>query len=236
MWLTNRRFLLPLLLLSAFLFNFLVSADFYAALPVSGKPGYRGKRLFDILGALAALVVLSPLMLALAVLVYVTHGAPVIFRQQRPGLNARPFTIYKFRTMTNARDAQGHLLPDAQRLTRLGSWMRRTSLDELPELWNVLRGDMSLVGPRPLLMQYLERYTPEQAQRHCVKPGITGWAQVNGRNGISWPDKFALDNWYIAHMSWALDAAILWRTAEIVLRQRGINQPGQMTVSEFTGA
>ncbi len=193
------------------------------------------KRLFDLLLTLPALLLLSPLMGGLAVLVWAFHGRPILFRQVRPGYRGRPFTLYKFRTMTDARDAAGRLLPDAQRLTRFGRFLRATSLDELPELFNVLRGEMSLVGPRPLLMQYLERYTPEQARRHEVYPGITGWAQVNGRNALTWEDKFRLDVWYVDHWSLALDVKILFITLWKVLRREGISQPGHATAEEFMG-
>jgi lipopolysaccharide/colanic/teichoic acid biosynthesis glycosyltransferase len=159
----------------------------------------------------------------------------VFFGQMRPGLGGKPFRLWKFRTMTDARDAQGRPLSDEQRLTRFGKFLRATSLDELPELWNVLKGDMSLVGPRPLLMEYLPLYTPEQARRHEVRPGITGWAQVNGRNAISWEEKFALDIWYVDHRSIALDMAILLRTFSQVLRQSGIRADGHATMPKFTG-
>src|SRR5207302_9031254 len=159
----------------------------------------------------------------------------VLFRQERPGLKGRPFTLFKFRTLSERRDAKGHLLPDEQRITRLGSLLRRTSLDELPELLNVLKGDMSLVGPRPLLMRYLPRYDAEQMRRHEVRPGITGWAQVNGRNAIDWDHKLALDTWYVDHASFLLDLKILMLTAWEVVRQRGINQAGHATAEEFLG-
>jgi len=194
-----------------------------------------GKRLLDVTLALAALVLLLPFIGLLALLVRVKLGAPVLFRQQRPGLGGRPFAIYKFRTMTDARDQQGQLLPDAERLTPFGRFLRSTSLDELPELWNVLRGDMSLVGPRPLLMQYLSRYTPEQARRHEVRPGITGWAQVNGRNALSWEQRFALDVWYVDHCSPWLDLRIMLLTIWKVLRREDISQEGQATVEYFQG-
>jgi sugar transferase EpsL len=194
-----------------------------------------GKRLLDVLLVVPALVVLSPLLGLLMVLVYIETGKPVIFRQVRPGWHAAPFRLYKLRTMTNSCDASGCPLPDAQRLTRFGRFLRSTSLDELPELWNVLRGDMSLVGPRPLLMQYLNRYTPEQARRHEVRPGLTGWAQVNGRNAISWEQKFAYDVWYVDHVSLGLDLKILAMTAQKVFQRDGINQPGNATMEEFLG-
>ena len=171
------------------------------------------KRLFDLLlTALGLECIISPLLLALAFSVWLVHGSPVLFRQKRPGYRSQPFMNIKFRTMTEKRDAQGKLLPDAERLTRLGRFLRSTSLDELPELFNVLRGEMSLVGPRPLLMQYLERYTPEQARRHDVLPGMTGWAQINGRNALTWEEKFRLDVWYVDHWSLGLDIKILLRT------------------------
>ena len=162
-------------------------------------------------------------------------GPPVLFRQTRPGMNGEPFDIIKFRTMTAHRDAKGALLPDEQRLTPLGKWLRKTSLDELPEFLNVLRGDLSVVGPRPLLMQYLKRYTPQQARRHAVKPGITGWAQVNGRNALCWEDKFDLDLWYVDHLSWKIDFKILAMTIIKIITREGIHQDGQATMSEFMG-
>lgn len=195
----------------------------------------RLKRGIDVLGAGAALVVLSPLLAVVAVLVRVRMGSPVLFRQTRPGLHARPFRLVKFRTMSDRRDADGELLPDADRLTALGRWLRRTSIDELPELLNVLAGDMSLVGPRPLLMEYLPRYSPEQARRHEVRPGITGWTQVNGRNALSWDDKFALDVWYVDHRTLRLDVAILARTVTQVVSGRGVSAPGHATMEPFRG-
>lgn len=193
------------------------------------------KRLFDLTLSLAALLLLCPVLAALALIVRVQLGAPVLFRQTRPGLRGKLFTLYKFRTMTGARDAQGNLLPDAERLTRFGRFLRSTSLDELPELFNVLKGEMSLVGPRPLLTQYLERYTPEQMRRHAVLPGITGWAQVNGRNALSWEQKFALDVWYVDHQSIRLDLKILLLTVWKIIKREGIHQPGQATMQEFLG-
>ena len=193
------------------------------------------KRTFDILISLAALLLLWPVLLVLAVLVRVKLGPPALFRQQRPGLHGRPFTMLKFRTMTDARDTEGNLLPDGERLSSFGRSLRSTSLDELPELINVLAGDMSLVGPRPLLMRYLDRYTPEQMRRHEVRPGITGWAQVNGRNAITWDQKFALDIWYVDHHSLRLDMRILWLTVRNVLRREGISQAGEATMEEFLG-
>lgn len=195
-----------------------------------------GKRLIDLALTVAATVVLSPLLVLLAILIWYAQGAPVFFLQHRPGLRGQPFRLYKFRTMTNSRDAQGNLMPDAERLTPLGSFLRSASLDELPELWNVLAGHMSLVGPRPLLMQYLDRYTPEQARRHEVRPGITGWAQVNGRNALTWEQKFAMDVWYVDHLSLWLDLKIMALTAWKILKREGINQPGEATASEFMGS
>jgi lipopolysaccharide/colanic/teichoic acid biosynthesis glycosyltransferase len=171
----------------------------------------------------------------IALLVWLKLGPPILFRQQRPGLHGRAFTLNKFRTMTDARDDQGNLLPDARRLTRCGRFLRSTSLDELPELFNVLKGDMSLVGPRPLLTRYLDRYTPEQMRRHEVKPGITGWAQVNGRNAITWEQKFALDLWYVDNWSFWLDLKIIILTIWKVLTCEGISQPGRATMEEFEG-
>ncbi|MBE2233839.1 MAG: sugar transferase [Anaerolinea sp.] len=194
-----------------------------------------GKRLLDVALASAALLLLLPFIGLLALLVRTRLGTPVLFRQRRPGLNGRIFTIYKFRTMTDARDEQGQLLPDAQRLTSFGRFLRSSSLDELPELWNVLRGEMSLVGPRPLLIQYLPRYTPQQARRHEVRPGITGWAQVNGRNALSWEEKFALDVWYVEHVSLRLDVKIVALTVQKIVQREGISQPGQATMEEFQG-
>jgi sugar transferase EpsL len=194
------------------------------------------KRLFDLLFTSLGLLVISPLLLLLALLVAVADGTPVLFRQRRPGLHGRPFILYKYRTMREARDDQGALLPDRQRLTGVGRLLRSLSLDELPELLNVLRGEMSLVGPRPLLMQYLERYTPEQARRHQVLPGITGWAQINGRNAVSWEQKFELDVWYVDHASFWLDVRILAITAWKVFSRQGISQPGHATAEEFMGS
>ena len=193
------------------------------------------KRAFDIAISLPLALLLLPLIAVIALLVALMHGRPVVFRQRRPGLHGRPFTIYKFRTMTSARDEDGKLLPDAQRLTRFGKWLRSTSLDELPELLNVLRGEMSLVGPRPLLMDYLPLYSAEQMRRHDVLPGITGWAQVNGRNAASWPQKFRLDAWYVDRQSRWLDFKILVRTFWTVLRREGVNQPGFTTSKRFRG-
>ncbi len=194
------------------------------------------KRLLDLLLTSIGLVILSPVLATLALLVWIFHGQPVFFRQERPGYRSKPFQVYKFRSMKNSRDAQGYLLPDAERLTRFGRFLRGTSLDELPELFNVLHGEMSLVGPRPLLMQYLERYSPEQARRHDVLPGITGWAQINGRNALTWEDKFRLDIWYVDHWSFWLDLKILFFTVWKVLKREGISQPGHATAEEFKGS
>jgi len=191
------------------------------------------KRLCDCIIACCGMVVLSPLLLVLGLIVRVKFGSPVFFRQERPGLRGRAFILYKFRTMNDKRDGHGQLLPEGERLTSFGRFLRSASLDELPELWNVLKGDMSLVGPRPLLMQYLDRYTPEQARRHEVKPGITGWAQVNGRNAITWEEKFKLDVWYVDNKSFWLDIKIIFMTIWKIIAREGINQPGQTTMEEF---
>lgn len=193
------------------------------------------KRVFDLLLTSLGLVLISPLLIALALLVRLKLGKPVIFRQQRPGYRGKPFWIYKFRTMNDLRDPDGNLLADEQRLTGFGHFLRGVSLDELPELFNVLRGEMSLVGPRPLLMQYLERYSPEQARRHEVLPGITGWAQIHGRNALTWEDKFRLDVWYVDNWSFWLDTKILLITLAKVLKREGISQPGHTTAEEFMG-
>lgn len=193
------------------------------------------KRLFDLFGATLGLVILSPLFLVITLLVWIFHGRPILFKQLRPGYQGKPFTIYKFRTMRDSRDTQGQLLPDAERLTSFGRFLRSTSLDDLPQLINVLRGEMSLVGPRPLLMQYLERYSPEQMRRHEALPGITGWAQVNGRNALTWEEKFRLDLWYVDHWSFWLDVKTLWLTLWKVLKREGISQPGHVTMEEFKG-
>lgn len=195
----------------------------------------RLKRLFDLVGASLLLILLSIPMAIIALLVRLKLGAPVLFKQTRPGLYGKPFTLYKFRTMTDKRDSNGRLLPDEQRLTPFGAWLRSTSLDELPELWNVIKGDMSLVGPRPLLMEYLERYTPEQARRHEVKPGITGWAQINGRNAISWEEKFKLDVWYVDNWTLWLDLKILLKTILTVLRREGIQHAHHVSMPLFEG-
>jgi len=195
----------------------------------------RLKRAFDVAAAGAGLVIAAPLMAAIGAAVAVDLGRPVLFRQTRPGRAGRPFALLKFRTMRDARTADGTPLSDAERLTAFGRWLRATSLDELPELWNVLRGEMSLVGPRPLLMQYLGRYSQEQARRHDVRPGLTGWAQIHGRNAVAWDERLALDVWYVEHWSNALDLSILLRTIAAVLRRDGISAPGEATMSEFMG-
>ncbi len=194
-----------------------------------------GKRGLDLALTIPGSLLLAPLMGLLALLVRWRLGSPVLFRQSRPGRAGQPFTLFKFRTMRDLHGPDGNLLSDAERLTPFGRFLRSTSLDELPELWNVLRGDMSLVGPRPLLMQYLPLYTPEQARRHEVYPGITGWAQVNGRNALTWEQKFALDVWYVDHLSLKLDLEILGKTLSALIRREGISQPGQATAEEFTG-
>lgn len=194
------------------------------------------KRLFDMLVAGAGLILLAPLLVAVAVAVAIGLGRPILFRQVRPGLGGRPFTLLKFRTMRDAVGPDRSSLPDSARLTPLGIFLRTWSLDELPELWNVIRGDMSLVGPRPLLTEYLPLYTPDQARRHDVRPGITGWAQVNGRNALSWDEKFALDLWYIDHRSFLLDLKILALTLRNVLARHGINAENNATMPRFTGS
>jgi lipopolysaccharide/colanic/teichoic acid biosynthesis glycosyltransferase len=194
------------------------------------------KRGFDIVVSALALVLLSPVFLAVALLVRAKLGSPVLFRQVRPGLSGRPFMLMKFRTMKDASDASGRPLPDADRLTGFGRFLRSTSLDELPELANVLKGEMSLVGPRPLLMDYLPLYSTEQARRHEVRPGVTGWAQVNGRNAISWEEKFRLDVWYVDNRSFALDARILAMTVGRLLTRSGISAEGEATMPRFTGS
>lgn len=194
-----------------------------------------GKRLFDCCAAIVALFIFALPMLFIALMVRSRLGPPVLFVQVRPGLNAKPFCMLKFRTMLDAADENGHLLPDEKRLTAFGQFLRSTSLDELPGLLNVLKGDMSLVGPRPLLMEYLPLYSPEQARRHDVRPGITGWAQVNGRNAISLEEKFLLDVWYVDNRSMWLDLKILWLTALKVARRDGISAAGEATMPRFTG-
>ena len=194
------------------------------------------KRLLDFIAALLGLIALALPLLLLMALIRRKLGSPVFFRQNRPGLHGQPFEMVKFRTMTDACGPDGALLPDAERLTPFGRFLRSTSLDELPELWNVLKGDMSLVGPRPLLMEYLPLYSPGQARRHAVRPGVTGWAQVNGRNAISWEEKFALDTWYVDHQSLLLDMKILWLTVKKVLVREGISAAGEATMGKFTGS
>lgn len=203
------------------------------ATAVTAEPWW--KRPIDLLAATVLLIVLSPLVVLVAIVVRTAIGSPIIFRQQRPGRFGRPFTLYKFRTMRDARDASGRPLPDAVRLTPIGRFLRATSLDELPELVNVIRGDMSLVGPRPLLVEYLPLYSAEQRRRHDVRPGITGWAQVNGRNALSWRDRFALDVFYVDHLSFRLDLRILLLTLVRVVRREGISQHGHATMEPFRG-
>ncbi|MBP7275304.1 MAG: sugar transferase [Kiritimatiellae bacterium] len=193
------------------------------------------KRVMDISGSLLGLILLAPVMIVLAIMVRVKLGSPVLFRQLRPGRGGLPFVCLKFRTMTDARDAQGQLLSDAERLTRFGRFLRASSLDELPELWNVLCGDMSLVGPRPLRMEYLPLYSSEQARRHEVRPGITGWAQVNGRNALTWEEKFKLDVWYVDHRNFSLDFKILLLTLLRVFQRSGISAEGEATMPKFRG-
>ena len=194
------------------------------------------KRFIDIVGATAGLIFFSPILAIAALLILLRMGAPILFRQIRPGLQGRPFQMVKFRTMLDATDRNGNPLPDAERLTGLGKYLRSTSIDELPGLWNVLKGEMSLVGPRPLLMEYLPLYSPEQSRRHQVRPGVTGWAQINGRNALSWDDKFALDVWYVDNQSLGLDARILWLTIRKVLKRDGVSAEGEATMPKFTGS
>lgn len=191
------------------------------------------KRSFDFCAALALLCLLSPLLLVLALLVRVKLGSPVLFRQQRPGRGGRIFTVVKFRSMRDATGPDDRPLPDAERLTPFGLWLRGSSLDELPELWNVLRGEMSLVGPRPLLVEYLDYYTPEEATRHSVRPGLTGWAQIHGRNATTWDERLQLDAWYAAHRTFRLDLTILWRTVALVCSKEGISAPGEATMAKL---
>lgn len=193
------------------------------------------KRGLDILGAGLGLILLCPLLLIIAIVVWRNIGRPVLFRQVRPGLNARPFRMVKFRTMREATGPDGQPLPDDQRLTSLGAKLRSSSLDELPELWNVLKGDMSLVGPRPLLMEYVPLYSSQQARRMDLRPGLTGWAQINGRNALTWDEKFSLDIWYVDNRTIWLDLKILWRTVKKVLKRDGISAEGEVTMSKFTG-
>lgn len=194
-----------------------------------------GKRILDLMIAIPALIVLAPLLVVVSCLVRIKLGSPIIFSQQRPGLHGEPFRLFKFRTMTDARDESGALLPDHQRLTAFGRWLRSTSLDELPELWNVVRGEMSIIGPRPLLMKYLTLYSPRQAQRHHVRPGLTGWSQINGRNTLDWESKLELDAWYAEHLSLGLDLKVLWLTPLTVLRREGISAAEHATMPEFVG-
>lgn len=194
------------------------------------------KRIFDVIVSLSALVAFSPILLLVALLVRTKLGSPIFFTQIRPGLHGKPFKMVKFRTLTEQKDESGNYLPDADRLTQFGALLRSTSLDELPELWNVLKGDMSLVGPRPLLMEYLPLYTREQYRRHAVRPGVTGWAQINGRNAIDWETRFELDVYYVDHQSFWFDMKIIVLTAAKVLKREGIQQEGQATVSKFTGS
>lgn len=193
------------------------------------------KRALDILGAAIGLMVFSPILIVIALMIRREMGSPVLFRQTRPGRHGKPFQMIKFRTMRDAIDIDGRPLPDAERLTKLGRFLRSSSIDELPELWNVLKGEMSLVGPRPLLMEYLPLYSPEQARRHEVRPGVTGWAQVNGRNAISWDEKFALDVWYVDNRSLWLDLKIIWLTIRKVIKREGISAAGEATMSKFSG-
>jgi sugar transferase EpsL len=193
------------------------------------------KRIFDLLSAIAISLLAAPVALAVAFLLWLLQRS-ILFRQVRAGLHGAPFMLYKFCTMHNATDARGELLPDKERITQLGFFIRSFSIDELPQLWNVMRGEMSLVGPRPLLVDYLPLYTTRQARRHDVRPGITGWAQVNGRNALSWDEKFALDVWYVEHRNFWLDLEILWRTLLRVLDRSGIASPGQATMERFTGS
>jgi len=193
------------------------------------------KRTFDIIVSALALMLLAPVLGGVALLVALKMGRPVFFRQQRPGLDEKPFTMLKFRTMREARDSRGRPLSDAERLTPFGRWLRATSLAELPELWNVLKGDLSLVGPRPLLMEYLPRYSETQRRRHALRPGLTGWAQVHGRNAVDWNERFELDVWYVDHRSFWLDIKILAMTVQLVLSRRGVSAQGEATMREFMG-
>ncbi len=194
------------------------------------------KRIFDLLVSILGLLLLSPLFLIITVVIILSNGKPILFRQLRPGYKGSPFTIYKFRTMTDKFDSEGKLLPDEKRVDKFGNFLRGTSLDELPELFNIFKGDMSIVGPRPLLMQYLPRYTSEQARRHEVLPGLTGWAQINGRNAITWEDKFKYDVWYVDNWSFGLDMKIIAETIWKVIKQEGINEPGHISAAEFMGS
>ncbi|MFC1560949.1 sugar transferase [Candidatus Latescibacterota bacterium] len=194
-----------------------------------------GKRIFDLCCVIPGLILITPLLIIISILVYIKHGSLILFRQARPGFNCKPFTIYKFRTMKKLYDNNGNLLSDEERLTPLGHFLRVTSLDELPELFNVLKGDMSLVGPRPLLMEYIKRYDKEQIRRQEVRPGITGWAQINGRNSINWEDKFKLDIFYVNNLSFFFDLKILLITVKIIIQQKGISNKGYLTMPKFTG-
>ena len=191
------------------------------------------KRVLDFLGAALGLIIFSPILVAISLMIFSEMGSPVLFGQTRPGRNAKPFRMIKFRTMRDAIDSNGQPLPDAERLTKLGRFLRSSSLDELPGLWNVVKGEMSLVGPRPLLMEYLPLYTTEQARRHEVRPGVTGWAQVNGRNAISWSEKFAFDVWYVDNRSLRLDLKIIWLTIRKVIKREGISAAGEATMPKF---
>jgi lipopolysaccharide/colanic/teichoic acid biosynthesis glycosyltransferase len=213
-----------------------ISKSSHASLAPARRLYFLVKDVIDRLIATLVLFLATPLLLVLVLLVYFQLGSPVFFNQKRPGQDGKVFTFYKFRTMANARNERGQLLPDEDRLVPLGIFLRKTSLDELPQLWNVVKGDISFVGPRPLLVEYLERYTPEQARRHEVKPGITGWAQVNGRNSISWEEKFILDVWYVDHVSIWLDLKILVMTVFKVLRREGISHANHSTMSTFMGS
>ena len=193
------------------------------------------KRSIDAILSLVAIIILSPVLAIVALLVRIKLGGPVIFKQQRPGLNEKIFTMYKFRTMTDERDADGNLLPDEVRLTKFGKALRATSLDELPELFNILKGDMAIVGPRPLLVQYLPLYNAQQKKRHCVRPGITGYAQINGRNSISWEEKFDYDIYYVANIAITLDISILFKTFKTVIKRNGINSESDATMEDFKG-
>jgi lipopolysaccharide/colanic/teichoic acid biosynthesis glycosyltransferase len=204
--------------------------------PIAARSLPAAKRIFDLLAAGLALVILSPVMVLISMLVLIVHARPVLFRQPRPGYKGRVFTLYKFRSMSTELDSSGRPLSDTRRITPLGRFLRASSLDELPELFNVLRGEMSLVGPRPLLVEYLSRYSPEQARRHDVRPGITGWAQINGRNALSWEQKFELDVWYVDHWSFALDLKILWKSIAVVFLRRNVTPPGQTSMDEFRGS
>jgi sugar transferase EpsL len=194
------------------------------------------KRLFDIVASLLAIIMLTPVIMAIAIMVRIKLGAPIFFRQSRPGLNGAIFRLLKFRTMKDAYDGDGNLLPDEERLTEFGKVLRSTSLDELPTLWNILAGDMSVVGPRPLLVEYLPLYSAQQARRHMVKPGLTGWAQINGRNALKWEDKFILDVWYVDHASFGLDMKIILKTIGKVIRREDISASDDATMPKFTGS